>query len=117
MTLQAPTRNTRCRIIGDLLSGTAKGYVVTQRVYHGRTRISVNTKFGAGVGATAKGELLKKLANVFKISEPEIKLSGDEASFAVSESPDNMSLAIVPTGYSFEEVSRISHYLEGKRGA
>lgn len=117
VTLQAPSRDTRCRIIGDLLSGNAKGYALTQRVYHGRSRISVNSKFGAGVGATAKGELLKKLASVFKVTEPEIKVSGNGASFAVSESPDNMSLAIVPAGYSFDDVSRIANYLEGKRGA
>jgi hypothetical protein len=118
MTLQNPnTRDANCRIIGDLLGGKAKGFVLTQRVYHGRTRISVTSNFGAGVDATAQGELLKKLANVFKISEPEIKISGQKASFMVSESPGSMSLAIVPTGYSPEEVSRITNYLEGKRGA
>ncbi len=75
--LKAPNeRNSECRIIGDLLSGKTQGYAVTQRVYHGRTRISVNTHFRAGVGATAKGELLKKLANVFKINEPEINCRG-----------------------------------------
>jgi len=118
VTLQAPNvRDPDCRIIGDLLSGKTKGFVLTQRVYHGRTRISVSSTFGAGGGATAQGELLKKLASAFKISETEIKVSGDEALFAVSESPNSMSLAIVPAGYSFEEVSRIANYLEGKRGA
>jgi hypothetical protein len=106
-----------CQIIGDLLNGNVKGAALTQAALHGRVAILLTTSFDSNINAEAKGELLKKIAGAFKISEAEIRVAANEASFSVSESPNPMTLAIVPSGFSFEELARITQYMQGKRGA
>ena len=113
----ANSANPDCRIIQDLLSGKARGTALTQQVLHGRVNILLTTKPEGSLDAQAKGELLKKIAGTFKIREAEISVSGNKASFAVAESPDPMTLAIVPSGFNYEELARITNYLQGDRGA
>jgi hypothetical protein len=110
-------KDPNCRIISEVLRGEQTGAALTQKVLHGRIHIKVTTTLQAGMNASARSDLLKKIAGTFKITQAEIKISGNGASFLVSDSPDNMSLAFVPTGYDSEELARITYFLQGKRGA
>ena len=105
-----------CGVIVDLLRGRVAKYVIAQSVLHGRSNIALTATTAAGASIGVKGELAK-ISRVFGISEADIGVAGSEATFLVSATPDAMTLAIVPAHYSFEEVARITHYLQGRRGA
>jgi hypothetical protein len=111
------TGDPNCQIIPDALIGKSKGIVLTQVVLHGKVLILLSAKIEGAADVKAQGELLKLIAKSFSVKDPKVAISGNAESFMVSTSPGNMSLAIVPTGFNFEELARITNFLRGKRGA
>jgi hypothetical protein len=110
-----PVKN--CSIITSLMDGKEGRYVVVQQVLHGKVNLGMSGKIGVAIDAKAEGELIKAVAKVFSISEGAVRVTGSSISFVVSESPDEMTLAIVPAYYSAEELARITLFMEGLRGA
>jgi hypothetical protein len=106
-----------CQIIPQLLAGTQGGYIVVSQVLHGVIRYAITLDVAGGVTAALKPTLLAKITNTFGIGEPEIGVGVEHVSFAVAASPAPMTLAVVPEALNFDELARITNYLQGKRGA
>jgi len=106
-----------CQVIRDIIGNKPTGLALVQQVLHGRVELLLTSLLQGSLDAKAKGEALKRIASAFKITETEVSIAGQLATVAVSESPKPMTLAFVPFGYNAEEVARITHFLEGKRGA
>jgi hypothetical protein len=106
-----------CQLILDVLDGKTGGYMVTYGVLHGVRNFVVSAKFTGNLSAGAKGDLLELIQKAFSVKEADIKVSRDSASFAVSESPAPMTLAIIPAALSAEDVIWVTSYLEGNRSA
>jgi hypothetical protein len=105
-----------CKVILDVLNKKPNGLALVQQVLHGRVGLVLTTLLDASLDAKAKGDALKRMAGAFKITEADISIAGQLATVTVSESPQPMSLAFVPYGYDAEEIARITHFLQGKRG-
>jgi hypothetical protein len=117
VTLEKVGNDPGCRIITEILNGDVGRYAIAATVLHGRVNIMLRARISRNLAATAKGELFKIVSKSFGIDESAIQITGDFASFNISESPDEMTLAIKPARFSREELARITYYLQGERGA
>ncbi|RWM11798.1 MAG: hypothetical protein EOR73_32015 [Mesorhizobium sp.] len=106
----------RCKIIDGMRDGSVEGYFLVEQVVHGKVTYELAVNFAAGLSAQAKSDLLVKISRLFDINGTSIRVSGNRATFAVSKSPDNMTLAIVPNMLNHEEVTRIAYFMRGERG-
>jgi hypothetical protein len=106
-----------CPTIIGLLDGKEGGYVVVQQVLHGIVNLGISGEITGGLDANAQGNLIKAVSKVFSINEADVRLTANLVSFAVSESPQEMTLAFVPAFYSSEELARITLFMQGLRGA
>lgn len=105
-----------CSIIPDILDAKKQGFAVADSVLHGQVNVTLKAKLSGSFGAGAEGELARRISSVFGLRQADVRIVADSVSFAVSESPQPMTLAIVPAKFSKEELARITHYLQGERG-
>ena len=114
--LSHPATTPDCRLIQQLIGGKFGKYVITYRVLHGVRDYQLTIEEAGSLDAKAKGELLALIMKVFALKEAQVTMSGNTASFEVSELPGEMDLAISPAYYSAEDLNWITEYLWGKRG-
>ncbi|WP_133624608.1 hypothetical protein [Phyllobacterium brassicacearum] len=110
-------RNQKCSIIDGLLSGIVPEYFLVEEVLHGKVNFTNTVYFSSNINAQAKSDLLVKISKAFAINMASIDVSTSSATFAVSASPDKMTLAIRPAMYNIAELSRITYFMRGERGA
>ena len=108
--------SSECGVILELLDGRKGGYVVAAEVLHGALQYRVQLALASSVDVAARSKIVAQITRVFGIREAEIATTGTTVSFAVAASPDPQTLAIVPERLNLEELARITHYLQGKRG-
>lgn len=107
----------KCHIIDQVLAGAPTGLFLVSEVLHGKIDFSFTVNFSSTISAKAKSDLLARIAKSFAIDEASIGVSLSSAVFGVSTSPDNMTLAIRPSMYNREELTRITLFMRGERGA
>jgi hypothetical protein len=106
-----------CALIGDLLDGTAGRYFLIAEVLHGKVNFLLRANFATSLSASGRTDAIVKISRLFGINEAGIGVSASGASFTVSSSPDSKTQAIVPARLNFDELVRITYFLQGERGA
>lgn len=106
-----------CQLILRVLSGAETGYAIALEVLHGVVNFEVTLRHAANADAKVRAELLARIGKIFNLNSAAIGVGVDTFAFSVATSPAPQTLAIVPDGFSKEELSRITSYLMGKRGA
>ena len=105
-----------CAIIPALLDKSIGKYVVAFGVLNGRIRFALTAKLSGQIDAKAEGEIIKLIAKSFAITDAEVKLSGNSASFILTASPGDLPLALVPASYSFPSWRGSPISCEGREG-
>ncbi len=106
-----------CAIIPALLDKSIGKYIVAFGVLNGRVRFALTTTLSGQIDAKAEGEIIKLIAKSFSITDAEVKVTGNSASFVLTGLPGDLPLALIPASYSFPEMARITYYMQGARGA
>jgi hypothetical protein len=106
-----------CNLILKLLDGESSGHVVAAEVLHGQIRYNLTLNWGTNFDASGQSTIIASITKVFGIKQAEISTSTNTVSFTVAAFPAPQTLGIVPERLSFEELARITNYLQGKRGA